>query len=333
MKHWRMPSSSSIPIIRSSIVEPIIDMARKIGAPIERHARSAKLSAIDSNTPDSLLPEIPVWRFINAVARSEGLPTYGIMSCQTIATPEMASVKPLISGCANLNQVLQCVCAIAPLVTNSARYVLDDLGNSVLLSNKGQLLLPDDIQGQLYQVYGMIQFVQLAAGPNWRPERINFVMPHNAAIQNAPELNPSRIMFQQRHHGIQIPKRLLPLPVNNPSKVHREVEPVPPAFSQQLARVLLPYLGSEPVNKEMAAEISGMSPRTLQRRLIEEHITYAELIDRLRLQKAQAMLEEGEAKLIDISLALGYENAPSFTRAFRRWTGVSPRTSRLMYSP
>ena len=325
-----MYTTSSIPLIRSSIFEPFVIAARKVGVPIERHLRLARLPSAVIGEPDRLLPEIPCWRFLDSVARSEDLGTYSFISCHTIPVPELASLRPLISGSANLNQLLQRMCAIVPMMTNVAQYALDGLGNSVLFSNKGLRLLPDDTQAQLFQVYGMVQLVQLATGPNWRPEQISFTIPHNDVIENAPELNPSRILFRQRYPGIVFSRNLLPLPVSNASRGSREVEPFPTRFSEQLTKILMPYVGSDPVHKDLAAEIAGMSARTLQRRLVEEHTTYAELIDRLRLQKAQAMLEEREVRLIDISLALGYENAPSFTRAFRRWTGISPSEYRRM---
>ncbi|KPJ90479.1 MAG: hypothetical protein AMJ53_13435, partial [Gammaproteobacteria bacterium SG8_11] len=43
-----------------------------------------------------------------------------------------------------------------------------------------------------------------------------------------------------------------------------------------------------------------------------------------RLLKAKSLLNEKSLKLLDISLMLGYSEPATFTRAFRRWAGVSP---------
>jgi AraC-like DNA-binding protein len=70
----------------------------------------------------------------------------------------------------------------------------------------------------------------------------------------------------------------------------------------------------------------------LQRRLAEQQTSYSRVLDEARLLKAATLLEDTDAPLLDISLMLDYENASSFTRAFRRWTGVSPREYRHLHA-
>lgn len=316
--------SCEIPVIRTSIFEPFLAAARRIGVPVDRHLRRAHLPAMQEQQPDLLLPEIPTWRFVQSVAQTQGIATYGILCLETIRFIELSSLKPLISHCANLNQLLQRVCAAAPLMSNSARYQLETRNDSVFFCNRGRRLLPDDIHAQLFQVFGMIQLVQLAMGPGWRPEEIHFTFAHDAAVEKAPQLNPSRIFFSRRAPGILFPRHLLATATREIVSECRELRSLPPAFHQQLGEIIAPYLGSERVDKVVAAEIIGVSPRTLQRRLEEESTSFHEVLDHLRLQKAKAMLEEPGLKLIEIAFELGYENPPSFTRAFRRWTGVTP---------
>ena len=72
----------------------------------------------------------------------------------------------------------------------------------------------------------------------------------------------------------------------------------------------------------------GVSPRSLQRRLAELNTTFSELVARTRLSQARDLLRDPVVKTIDVAFALGYSNPGNFTRAFRRWTGVSPREFR-----
>jgi AraC-like DNA-binding protein len=279
---------------------------------------------MEERDPDLLLPEIPTWRFVQSVARTQGIATYGILCLETNRFIELSSLRPLISHCANLNQLLQRVCAAAPLMSNSARYDLETRDDSIFFCNRGRRLLHDDIHAQLFQVFGMIQLVQLAMGPGWRPDEIHFTFAHDASVEKAPQLNPSRILFSCRFPGILFPRHLLPTAIREIVSERREVKPLPPAFHQQLSEIIAPYLGGERIDKTIAAEIIGVSPRTLQRRLEEERTSFHEVLEQLRLEKAKAMLEEPDLKLIEIAFELGYENPPSFTRAFRRWTGVTP---------
>ena len=71
-----------------------------------------------------------------------------------------------------------------------------------------------------------------------------------------------------------------------------------------------------------------MGPRTLQRRLRDAGLTYAQVIARARSDVAQRMLNDPARKIGDIARALGYSDAPHFTRAFVRWTGLTPREFR-----
>jgi len=324
--------SHDIPVIRNSIFEPFLAAARRIGVPIERHLRRAHLPTIEEQKPDLFLPEIPTWRFVQSVAQTQGIATYGILCLETIRFIELSSLSPLISNCANLNQLLQRVCAAAPLMSNSARYQLENRNDLIFFCNRGRRLLPDDIHAQLFQVFGMIQLVQLATGPGWRPEEVHFTFAHDAAVEKAPQLNPSRILFSCPVPGILFSRHLLPMATRNIVSEHRQVKSLPTAFHEQLSEIIGTYLGGARIDKVLAAEIIGVSPRTLQRRLEEERTSFHEVLEQLRLQKAKAMLEEPGVKLIEIAFELGYENPPSFTRAFRRWAGVTPSEYRSRIS-
>lgn len=77
--------------------------------------------------------------------------------------------------------------------------------------------------------------------------------------------------------------------------------------------------------EEAAARSLGMSLRNLQRRLQEEHTTYRQALNDTRQQMARAHLEEGRASVTEIAFLLGFADTSSFSRAFKRWTGQSPR--------
>lgn len=96
---------------------------------------------------------------------------------------------------------------------------------------------------------------------------------------------------------------------------------------EQLVRV---FLSDKRLGIEHLATLAGLSPRTLQRRLAEVGLDYSELVDRVRFKTAIALLDERGMKLIDIAYELGYSDAANFTRAFKRWTGVTPSQFRQL---
>ncbi|MBW2162053.1 MAG: helix-turn-helix transcriptional regulator [Deltaproteobacteria bacterium] len=68
----------------------------------------------------------------------------------------------------------------------------------------------------------------------------------------------------------------------------------------------------------------AIGQRTLQRRLREEVSSFRMIVDRERRNMALSMLEEPKRRVIDVAQAVGFDDATSFAKAFRRWTGESP---------
>ncbi len=79
---------------------------------------------------------------------------------------------------------------------------------------------------------------------------------------------------------------------------------------------------------EEAARRLHMSARTLKRRLREERSSYRELLDRHRQQLATQRLQDDRLSIGEIAAELGYTAPENFTRAFRKWTGLSPSAMR-----
>jgi AraC-like DNA-binding protein len=78
----------------------------------------------------------------------------------------------------------------------------------------------------------------------------------------------------------------------------------------------------EPVARDL-----GLSPRTLQRRLLELGTSHRRILDEVRAQMAGLLLARPH-KLLDIALLLGFSDQTAFHKAFRRWTGSSPAKTR-----
>ncbi len=72
----------------------------------------------------------------------------------------------------------------------------------------------------------------------------------------------------------------------------------------------------------------GISPQTLYRQLRASGTTYQKIKDDIRRETAIRWLVQDNWSVERIADALGYAEARSFTRAFRQWTGMSPRTYR-----
>lgn len=95
--------------------------------------------------------------------------------------------------------------------------------------------------------------------------------------------------------------------------------------STRLRRWFIDQLSAGEPTEEAAARSLGMSLRNLQRKLREEGTTYREALEEVRRQMARSYLDEGHSSVTEIAFLLGFADTSTFSRAFRRWMGLSPR--------
>jgi AraC-like DNA-binding protein len=91
---------------------------------------------------------------------------------------------------------------------------------------------------------------------------------------------------------------------------------------------ILPDLHQGSLSMDKVARDMGMSRQTLYRRLKDEDITFAEIHDDLRQRMARDYLTARKVSVNETAYLLGFSEASSFVRAFKRWTGQSPRAFR-----
>jgi AraC-like DNA-binding protein len=88
------------------------------------------------------------------------------------------------------------------------------------------------------------------------------------------------------------------------------------------------YLPSGNIDTGGFASSLHMSPRSLQRKLAAERTTFRKLVDEVRKELAEGYLADDSLTLTEISYLLGFSSQAAFSRAFKRWTGVTPRMFR-----
>jgi len=97
------------------------------------------------------------------------------------------------------------------------------------------------------------------------------------------------------------------------------------SFQSIVENAIAPLL---PHGKATAADVArqlGLSQRTFARRLSSEGLTFSELLEKLRSDLASRYLVEGDMGVSEVAWLLGYREVGSFSHAFRRWTGKTPR--------
>lgn len=79
---------------------------------------------------------------------------------------------------------------------------------------------------------------------------------------------------------------------------------------------------------ESTAATLHLSPRTLKRHLALQGTSFSELLEEVRREKALLLLRNRSLAVAQVADRLGYTDVANFTRAFRRWTGMTPSAFR-----
>ena len=95
-------------------------------------------------------------------------------------------------------------------------------------------------------------------------------------------------------------------------------------FKKDVEDAIEPLLGSGEFNIDRVARELGMSRQTLYRRLKAEGVTFEEILDAKRRSLAIRFLGIHRLSVKAAAYKLGFSDPAAFSRAFKRWTGVSP---------
>jgi AraC-like DNA-binding protein len=93
--------------------------------------------------------------------------------------------------------------------------------------------------------------------------------------------------------------------------------------------LLLPLLHTGEVSADAVAHALGFSRQTLFRKLKAEGATYKTVLDDLRHRMALRYLSGAKASVNETAYLVGFSEPAAFSRAFKRWTGKSPRDVRI----
>lgn len=95
-------------------------------------------------------------------------------------------------------------------------------------------------------------------------------------------------------------------------------------IAQKVKAVIIDQLPSGKVTDESVSRILHMSSRKLQRQLQSAGTTFYALLSEIRQDLAQKYLREQHTSITEVAFLLGFSESSAFSRAFKRWMGVTP---------
>ena len=102
----------------------------------------------------------------------------------------------------------------------------------------------------------------------------------------------------------------------------REVQPTSPL--DQARAIIAEELARGAPTIEVVARRMATSTRTLRRRLDDSGTSFRELLDATRAELARTYVRDRRMPLAEVAFMLGFSEASTFHRAFKRWTKMTP---------
>ena len=328
-----------IPLSRASQLIHVTDTLERHGFSAERILGEAQLPMWHYCDPEDLIPTHHIFVLMNHAARSTGDPNFGLMVGAETTIATMGAFGRLVASSLTTYHAFATACGHLHLHTSASQTWLTE-GDDEVWFCRSQFHGPEVGRWQMeqYVLMRLIEYVRMASGNSWRPAKICLQTREKPDRRLLRALGEPEVRIGQKLTGIAVPRALLGRPLRqNAGAIQDRRRQEEALFRQgapclglvdtlrQLARTLLkeglPQIGT-------MAGIAGLSVRSLQRRLAARGLTYSQLLDQARFQAARGLLEQSDIRITDIGMELGYADSAHFTRAFKRWAGVSPREYR-----
>lgn len=170
------------------------------------------------------------------------------------------------------------------------------------------------------------------------PRKVTFIYPEPESRAECERIFDCPVHFGQKDNSMTLDMRLGNLPVRmaNPSLLehfehyardflaHMERKD---ATTQAVTKIILARLDDESLSIKKVAREMAVSVRTLQNHLEAEGVVFSDLLRDIRHRLAQQYLRE-HYSVEQITYLLGFSEPSVFRKAFKKWSGVTPRQYR-----
>ncbi|UFQ97952.1 AraC family transcriptional regulator [Pseudomonas wenzhouensis] len=321
-------------------LQGLVEYLQRQGIAPEALLAHAQLSPEVLGQRDQRIAASAYLTLLSEGVRQSGDPFLGLHLGESVRPGYYGVLGYLIMSCATLADALHRQARYASLVGNLGQVVLDDeparMDGEALVAHRWQPLLAQQ-QRQLSEetLAGWVSFGRWISGLDIAPTEVRFQ--HSAPADTSEHARIFRcpVLFDQPDNALVFPRRLLAAPL---SQADAQVRGMLDAYADRLlaelnqghgvldrARLeLARQLPEQGADLEAIAAALALTPRTLQRRLRESGLSFSQLVDETRQQLVLHYLRDPALELAEIAFLVGFSEAGSLARAFRRWTGTSP---------
>ena len=325
-----MPRSD---VIQVNFFQPFLERLKLDGRNVESLTRKAQLNHYDLENGDNFVPLPLMYRLFEEIKKVYNIDSFLPFFGDTIRYKGMEdyaslfSARTLLGACNYAVNYAHCHNTAEKdrleINGDKARFIIEFLDKDQ--PGKEQLI---EIHIGL-----LLSFTQLACGQDWTPDEI--YLPLNSLPDLSDYLPPDHqviIRLNQPYIALVYPTELLKTPFHrSPHSEPAELLAQMNSMSGRLEQLFESAHSGFVPTLRFAANVFGMSPRSLQLKLKAENTSYSEILEAWRFQKAIEKVRENSLTIRELSEQLGYHNVQNFHRAFKRWTSTTPSRYRASY--
>lgn len=343
-----MARSGPIPFIYASIIAPVPDVIADRGGRVERPFRETGIPVELASEPEQVLPICDYLALLEAGAREIGDDLFGISLAERLEIDDLGPFGRLLTGAPTLSRAIETTNTLIQHYSPACRSWLEVEDEAVQwhyrLTGVHNCREGRRLDGE-YSLSLFRTLIRLAAGPNWQPSGILVEQATPQQLRALQSRFGAPAHCESTGYALVFPRDLLDLPMTyaegltelkRQALLTRLISSGPEdSFVGSIKAIIRSQLCGGYPEISAVTRSTGLSVRTLQRRLAEEGVVYTDLVAGVRRDLARNMLADPSRSQLDISISLGYSDAANFARAFKQWSGLTPGEFRqsLAHSP
>ncbi|TXH94353.1 MAG: AraC family transcriptional regulator [Rheinheimera sp.] len=320
--------------VRAASIAQLAEVCPELGVALPEMLQCFGLNEAMLQNTELLIPALPAVQLLEQVAADSGCESVGLRLAERRRLSGFGMLGILLAHQATLGEGLAAIACYRHLLNDILMFQLEESPPHLLI--RLDLLLGAECgKTQAIELALGItwRFCLLMAGAQWQPLSVHFSHAEPADLKYHKKFFRCPVHFNSDFNGIVVPltaRDLLNPQADSLMVRHAEQLLAPLLQSQnrpladEIRQLLLVQLPAGRYNIELIAGYLGLQPRSLQRRLAAEQLSFSELLNDVRLELCRHYLQNPLYSLQRIGDLLGYANASSFTRWFVLQFGKSP---------
>lgn len=246
----------------------------------------------------------------------------------------------LLSSCNNLEEALRNFCLYEKVVdrTSNTSYLIHDNKVDLFIDfNRSWVDIP--VSYMEFKVLGFISYIKkLINNDRVKPLEVHFIHHPLLSITEYSKFFDTKLYFNNKRVKISFNKDILEKEIIEPNlllknMMIKESQKLLTSNDQQPYNIqiknILEFVDLRllPSLNEVAKNL-GLSPRVLQNKLKSENISYTEILNKVKKDKATEFLKNPMNTIDEVAYLLGFSERSSFDRSFKLWMNVTPKEYR-----